>query len=128
MECSTVQCDTDDGTILLLEENDPIARKSHVCGECRREIGTGEKYHVEVGVFDGKIERYKTCLDCMSIRNEFFKEGFFYEQIKWMLRDHIYESFGDISESCISKLTPKAQAMVCDFINEYFENQYDEDE
>jgi len=128
MECSTVYCDTDDGIIILLDERTPVARKSHICGECRRTINAGEKYNLEVGVYDGQFCREKTCLDCMSIRKEFFKDGFLYGETKWMLRDYIRKSHGDISESCIIRLTPRARDMVCDFINECFDGNDEEDD
>jgi len=121
MECATVSVDVDDFCMTLREEQ-PTARKQHKCCECRRVIEVGEKYNIEITVYDGGIKRYKTCLDCMSIRDEFFKEGFYYGSTKWMLRDHINECGGDISESSIEALTPGARAMVCEMIEDTWED------
>jgi len=115
MECATVACDVDEWCTVL-EEKQPTARKPHKCRECKETIATGEKYNLEVTLFDGKITRYKTCLDCMSIRNEFFKEGFFYGETRWMLENHIKDCFGDISETTIKGLTPGAREVVCEMI------------
>ena len=117
MECSTVYCDVDE-FCTLLEEKQIVSRKQHRCGECEITIDTGEKYNLEVTIFDGKFSRHKTCLDCLSVRDIFFKSGFSYGEIKWMLREHINDFMGDISENCIKSLTIGARAMVCDMIED----------
>ena len=112
MECATVSVDVDDHCTTL-RESQPTARKRHKCGECRGIIDVGEKYNLEVSLYDGNISTYKTCLDCMSIRREFFKGGFYYEGIVEALGEHVKDSVGDISESCLASLTPGARARVC---------------
>ena len=120
MECSTVYCDPDE-FCLILDNSMRTARKEHKCGECRRIIAPKEKYRSETTLFDGKIEWQKTCVDCISVIDEFFKAGYFYGETKWMLRDHIGEVGGDVSESCLASLTPGARAMVCQIIEETWE-------
>ena len=72
MECATVSCDIDECS-LLLRSRTPKARFPHRCNECKRIISPGETYLVEVIKFDGTVETWKTCSDCKSIRDNFFK-------------------------------------------------------
>ena len=127
MECATVYCDVDDYCTMLREEQ-PTARKQHKCHECRRVIEVGEKYNLEVTLYDGEISTYKTCLDCMSIRREFFKNGFYYEGIVEALGEHVKDSDGDISESCLASLTPGARGMVCAMVEDCWEDIDDDEE
>lgn len=127
MECATVSCDIDE-CALLLRSSTPKARLTHRCDECNRIIIPGETYLIEVVKFDGEVETWKTCSDCQSIRANFFKDGWVYGETKEMLRDHVWDSFGDISESCIAALTPGARAMVCDLIQEQFDCDSDDGE
>lgn len=128
MECATVYCDPDD-VCTVLDRQTPTARKEHKCNECSREIAPREQYLRETTLFDGKIETWKTCVDCQSIRDNFFKEGFFYGETKSMLHDYVRDGNGDVPESCLSALTPGAMAMVCAMIEEEWEDAFDmEDE
>jgi hypothetical protein len=127
MECSTVYCDGDEYCIIL-NETRRKARKTHKCTECRREILRGEKYLDERILFEGTVETYKTCDDCKSIRDHFFTDGWMYGEIRYMLREHISYSEGDVSESCISGLTPGAQAVVCDLIEKCNREDEEDDE
>lgn len=47
------------------------AKKSHKCGECRREIISGQEYEYASGKFDNDFFTFKTCADCTSIRDAF---------------------------------------------------------
>lgn len=40
------------------------ARKSHRCGECGREIPSGETYRYATGLYDGGFWQAKTCAHC----------------------------------------------------------------
>ena len=40
------------------------ARKQRRCGECRRMIGPGEKYHRTAGVWDGTVGVHVHCAHC----------------------------------------------------------------
>lgn len=127
MECATVSCDIDE-CALLLRSSTPKARSPHRCHECKRIIIPGETYLVEVVKFDVTVETWKTCTDCQSIRANFFKDGWFYGETKIMLKEHIWEFFGDVSESCIASLTTGARNMVCDLIQERFDYDNDDSE
>lgn len=92
------------------------AKKDHKCCECRQPIATGSKYEYVFGVWYGDPDTHKTCLDCLSVRNIFFCDGWWYEQLWDQLKEHIDGAKGDISESCISALTPLAREKVCALI------------
>lgn len=50
----------------VLRCSQPIARKSHTCGECRRTIDPGEKYHYWACLEEGTFVEYKMCLHCRA--------------------------------------------------------------
>jgi len=117
MQCATVLTGYDDGAAETLSLKIVTARKQHKCHECYRKIQPGERYENYVGLFDG-IFRQKTCLDCISLRDVFFIDGFIFEAIWQDMREHIHYCGDQISESALSKLTPVARARVCDMISE----------
>ncbi len=104
------------------------ARKTHKCCECRREILPGEKYNYCSGMWDGDFHVYKTCPDCVSIRNEFFKNGWTFGDIIYDLSEHLHEVGGDISEDCVAGLTPKARERVADIIQDIFGDENEEED
>ena len=125
MNCSTVSVDIDSYSTNLSQSH-PKARKDHRCGECRKTIVRGEVYLREVNIHDGRVITDKTCQDCVSIRNEFFREGYWYGQVIELLDEHVQESRGDISENCLVALTPGAREKVCGMIEGYWKDQDDE--
>ena len=105
------------------------AIKEHKCCECGRTIERGEIYEYVSAKYDGRIDTFKTCLDCLSIRDVFFCNGWLYEGMKEALWEHLLEmSFGEIPEDCIAELTPGGQALVCGMIEEIWEDYFDDDE
>ena len=105
------------------------AIKNHRCCECGRTINRGETYEYVSGKWDSYIGTYKTCGDCLSIRNTFFCDGWLYEGMTEALWEHLLEMrFGEISEDCIAELTPGGQALVCGMIEEIWKDYFDEDE
>jgi hypothetical protein len=119
MECScTVNIDHDGGPSCY-NEKIRKARKTHRCYECLRDIIPGEKYESTSGIWDGDPCRYKTCLDCKSIRDVFF-ESWTYTTI-W---DDFKENFDmdSLPEKCLSALTPGARAKVCEMIEGNWED------
>ena len=124
MECATVSCDVEE-FCTLLGRNYRTARKEHRCSECRRTILKGEKYLDERTLYGGEVRTWKTCADCESIRDNFFTEGWYCGECKYRLEEHISVARGDISESCLVALTPKAREMVCTMIEEVWEDDDD---
>ena len=124
MECSCAVdiCDDYD-TPSVFNKQCHMARKEHTCCECHRKIKTGENYEYVFGVWDHTPSTHKTCNDCLSFRNQFFENGYYFEQI-W---DDFRENFGYIGavvpESCIAALTPRAREKVCEFIEEQWERE-----
>jgi len=119
--CSCIYVDNYDQPEFIYEETRK-ARKEHNCCECGRIISRGEKYEHTTGKWD-RIDTFKTCIDCLSIRNAFFCAGWGYTMIQSDLWEHLLEMNGDISGDCIAELTPGARDMVCDMIEEIWEQK-----
>ena len=58
----------------VFEEKFRIARKEHKCCECHKPIRVGEKYHFAKGCWEGRWDKFKTCLKCNDLRFE-LKDG-----------------------------------------------------
>jgi hypothetical protein len=107
----------------------PRARKRHCCSECSRTIEPGETYERTWGKFDGGVETYKTCVDCLSVRDSFFCDGWGYTVVWQDLQEHLSEvvRFGDgVSSDCMAPLTKAARDKVCDLIEEIWEDMDDD--
>lgn len=117
MDCScNIEIDTYGTDSSLHTERFYIAKKEHKCIECGRTINAREKYLYTFGIWDNKSKVYKTCLDCLSIREQFFHYGWHYEYLFEYLWNFIVEVDGAITEECIRELTPRAQEIVCEMI------------
>lgn len=46
----------------------PRARVSHWCCECHHDIKPGDRYQRITGVWDGRGDTFKTCLNCVALR------------------------------------------------------------
>jgi len=126
--CSCVYVgDTDDARDFYQEES-PKARVPHICGECGVTIQPGERYRKCVGKWDGRFETYKMCSVCQEILDAFFCDGFFFGQLHDDLRGHILDMGGEIKGACLAALSPRARETICEMIEEYWEENYDEDE
>lgn len=121
MECACIDVDIDlDCTVEILSDKTVMAKKEHKCCECKRAIEPGEKYRNECLKFEGKLERWKTCLDCLSVRREIFCS--FYFGCLWDdLETELFENDGTLSEECVSSLTCKARERVCEIIDRVWE-------
>lgn len=89
----------------------PKARKEHQCHECGRIITTGETYRCESGIWDGRPERYKTCMDCASVRDTFFC-SFLFGALWDQFQEHTSDCEGKYAPECIAQLTQAAKAKV----------------
>jgi len=105
MDCACVWVDNEGGPEFM-KTTTPIARKEHLCSECRRDILKGEKYRIDRGVWDGEFSSHKICLDCLSLREEFFCDGWTYEHIWDDMHMFINECRGDIGDDRLANLTP----------------------
>jgi len=64
------------------------AKKVHKCCECPNPILPGHKYHLFKGCYEGKWERFKTCMICEDIRYQVCQD----------YREDERPAFGDLAE------------------------------
>ena len=84
-------------------------------------------YEKQKGIFDGEFETFKTCLDCKSLRANFFTSYYFgYVWSDW--RDSMEDCWYQIPESKLAALTPAARARCCDAIEDWWINHPDDEE
>lgn len=127
MECScTVDAPVDECEFGLdMVKYHLVALEPLKCCECERQIEEMETYLHEKGIPEGEEDEkpedewdwheYNTCLDCKSIRDQFFN-GFIYTMILHDLEVFLDESDGSTNEECIAALTPRARERVCGMI------------
>jgi hypothetical protein len=58
-------CDFDEGPEFF-STTSPVARRKHVCCECRGTINPGERYERSSGKWDGVFQVFKTCQRCVD--------------------------------------------------------------
>ena len=116
--------DCDFGCCTVLFQKEVKARKEHKCTNCGREISKHEYYETIKSVEDGKIYTYKTCQDCLSIRNEFFCGAYYFEFME-ALDEHLFAINGEVSSECLNNLTPKARDMIIKKIDYIWERDND---
>jgi len=114
--CSCLVSGGVDECVTLLRVTNPIARKSHTCMECNRDIPKGEKYYSENFVYEGDFSWHKTCDDCMSIRELFGGCGFMYTRVIRDLEDMIDNCGGQIFCNDFRELTPAAREKVINMV------------
>ena len=83
-------------------------RKPFLCCECKREVPKGKSYEKSVMKYEGEFYTYRTCMDCVNIRDGLrCGRGFLYESL-W---DDITEVFDQITTGCLAKIeTASAKA------------------
>ncbi len=118
MECSCdMSIDMCDSEVFKISHNKIVtAKKTHKCNECGHEIQPGKQYENYSGLYEGHWWHHKTCLDCLDIRNTFFKKGFYAEMLYENLSENLDEWGCDIPEDCIADLRPRAREKVCELI------------
>ena len=120
-DCACIYAGYDDECYATLKQKIVTARKTHKCGECHREISSGEQYEYYTGVLDGEIGTEKTCMDCLSLRNSgLFCNGFIFQEI-WELFSEAFEDSGKVDYDALAKLTPVAQEMAFGIVERYWE-------
>lgn len=125
MECGCeIDFDGDNGPEAF-SEKDRKARKTHICSECNRDIFPGETYRYESGIWNDGPNDYKTCTDCISVRDVYFC-GFAFGEIWNDLWDRIEENDGEgFADSRISRVTSRGRDMICDLIEKAWRRQED---
>jgi hypothetical protein len=131
ISCSCISICVEEGP----DDWDDIVRvsgKERQCVECSREIGVGEEYEHSSGTYWDEDERpvevkhYITCIDCASMRNAFFCDGWFIGRTWDDLGEHLADvvKFGDgVSSDCMMSLTKPARDDVCDMVEDIWKDQ-----
>jgi hypothetical protein len=120
-DCSCVYVSLDCGERPAFHSSTkPIARVTHVCNECDAPINPGEQYERSVGCWDGEFTMFKTCPVCLELRGAFFCEGWFYGCLYEDLRQHLQDT--GLIPGCLVELSPAARDVVCDMIEEQWED------
>lgn len=96
--------DDADGTNEWQGEDSYTARKTHRCGECRREILKGERYTVVKWIYEREFSQSKICSHCQIAANwlEENCNGYLTTMIYEDIHDHVQEYKG--RSKCISRL------------------------
>lgn len=92
------------------------ARKPHSCCECGRSIPAGAKYQRVCGLWDGRFDTFRTCMDCVNIREAFRCGGGF---IFCQLWETLHEFRNDINTGCLERIkTPSAKSYYLERLRE----------
>jgi hypothetical protein len=93
------------------------ARKMHVCSECDSHIKPGDRYEYVCTLFDGAWDHMAVCMDCTSVRNALFKDGFqfgsMWEDLKWFLED------SEPDFMALNQCTPVARAKIIELFDRF---------
>lgn len=89
----------------FVSRTERVARKPHVCSECKAQIVVGERYESVAYKFDGEFGADKWCLACREIATEF--EYFIVGGSLW---GAIHEQWADGArvQACINRLSTVA--------------------
>lgn len=123
--CSCIYLDDNYDAIRLYREIKRTAKKRHTCGECRANIHPGDKYTCCSGICIGKYITHRVCLDCYSVVESYFCEGFVWEKVWEYFEEHVRCCYGDV-KVVANLLTPHALDKVCDIIQEYWDDHKEE--
>ena len=131
MDCSC-QIDIDIGDYAYEEVRckKTTAIRNFKCCECRTIIPAGTEHWIDIvrgdWVDPPRIDVFRTCLDCLSVRQEVFCN--FQFSALWEMLYNFLEDDGLIPEACIVRLTPKAREAVCNAIEEVWDQMDDEED
>lgn len=128
MKCACVHIEIDEEGCEFEKIEDRTAKKQHKCCECKRIIEIGEQYENYSGKWNGNFDYFKTCSDCLSVRKSFFCNGHEFTSMYSNLAYHIEYMKGEISSDCITSLTPRARATVCEMIERDWKHMEESEE
>jgi hypothetical protein len=110
-------CDAGEYRPAVFVATDRKARKIHRCHECYRDILPGETYREERGLWDGEWSTWKTCADCLSVRDVMFSQ-YQYGELWEDVAAYVDDVRGNVPEDCLAALTPAARQKVCALIED----------
>lgn len=119
MKCACISENVDDYWETLIDKS-LTSSVGHICSECKRDIQAGEEHHYEKISGDGRYVITRTCSDCDSVRKHLVCD-FYMTQMWDLVRYHIdcaVDNNTDLPWAKIGQLTPRAQATVCEMIEE----------
>ena len=123
MECScAISGCGDEGYDEEYEQKDVVFDSELIilkCGECGRKIKKGEKYEWYRGQYDGRHYTHNTCLDCVSLRDNFFSEWTF-ERLWDDFYYHMEDCDWQVPEKCLASCTPNTRERICANIEEFW--------
>ena len=119
-ECACIDIDLDDHPEFSSSKY-RMARKEHKCSECERAIAPGETYEYVSMRFEGVFSQFKTCGDCLSVRDWFFCRAYYHARLWEDVEEHVRNCNDRIGEKILTQLTPRARDRVCDLIQEEWE-------
>lgn len=131
MECACISVDVDDfdESIDYINCKEVTATKEFKCVECSCTIQKGAPMEVLVmgQLNSGNYNSYCTCEDCLSMRIGLFCN--YYVGAIWdTLWDELDNSDGDIKFDAIPKMTKIAREKVCDMLDRYYAQYYEDDD
>lgn len=126
MDCScSIEHDHDDDCVPsnLTVTMVTLQKLTKKCNECNCDILPGVTHERVIGVWDKKGKLFRTCPDCLSLRENFYQGCFTISYIREGIEDFICEADGEIPESCLSSLTPVAREFVLKIIEDVWEHE-----
>ena len=122
MNCTcSIEMDHDEESDMVFEKMLTVNKHPKKCCECGETLEIGDKYYKEIAIWDNESNTYRTCVDCISVRDNIFC-GWNWTTLWEDLQMEI-EYGNNISESCIAALTPNARIKVCEMIERYWEKK-----
>jgi len=126
MKCSCqIETDHDEESEMIFEKTLTVCKNQQRCCECGIGLLPGTSYRKEIARYDYEAHTYRTCLDCISIRDNLFC-GWTWTNLLDDLRGEIEWNRG-ISESCMAALTVNARARTCEMIEEHWDWEREND-
>lgn len=133
MSCACIYVDSDFATYTI-DQRRTKATGAHDCDECGNVILEGDMHEYYLGTDprerdehgDDKEFTHLTCEHCLSIRDEFFCNGWAWGSVIEDVQDHVWDVDGEISTECLLSLTSVARGWVIDMIDDVFEDLEDE--
>ena len=124
MKCSCqIETDHEEESEMIFEKDLTVCKNQQRCCECGVELSIGDQYRKEIAKYDYNAHTYRTCLNCISIRDNLFC-GWTWTCLLDDLREEI-EWDKDIPESCMAALTIPARERVCEIIETFWEREND---
>lgn len=81
-------CDCDLYPPTFYEACEVKGRKEHKCSECLRAIAIGERHEYVKGLWEGDFDQFRTCSECVLLRESLKIDCFGHGQLMDELDDH----------------------------------------